>query len=153
MWIIYVWLRNHGDITIYQDHNKNKMSTDISHDQFSDEAATLKGLKNPQYLSLGNSSLKSRHTRGEHSLRARIFATISFPCHFPRHISPEGLTAILVWRANSLILMPLCLERVGSPAKNNHVRQSKDFIFIHQTCFINQKKKESACPINLTGAL
>ena len=42
-------------------------------------------------LSLGYSSLKSLDILGVHSLRAKILAAISFPCHFPLHVSPLGL--------------------------------------------------------------
>ena len=36
----------------------------------------------------GYSSLKSREIRGVHSRTAKILAAISFPCHFPCHVSP-----------------------------------------------------------------
>lgn len=58
-------------------------------------------------LNLGNSSLKSRDIRGVHSLIARIFATISFFCQRPRHVSPLGLNAIRVCKDKSAILIPL----------------------------------------------
>ena len=50
--------------------------------------------------------------RGVHSLRARILAAISLPCHLPRQVSPLAVVAILVCRYSSLMLIPLCLERV-----------------------------------------
>ena len=69
------------------------------------------------HLNLGNSSLKSLHVLGVHSLSARILATISLPCHFPLHNSPDGLIAIFVCNARSTIFIPLCLDNVGSPRK------------------------------------
>ena len=39
---------------------------------------------------LGYSSLKSREILGVHSRRARIFAAISLPCHFPCQVSPKN---------------------------------------------------------------
>lgn len=68
-------------------------------------------------LSLGNSSLKSLETRAVHSRTFKILATISLFCHRPLQVSPLGVLARCVCRANSAILMPLCLERVASPEK------------------------------------
>ena len=62
----------------------------------------------------GNSSLKSRDIRDVQFLRARILATISFFCHLPRQVSPLGELAILVCRDKSAMLIPRCLDRVGS---------------------------------------
>ena len=55
------------------------------------------------YLSFGYSSLKSLAILGVHSLSARILAAISFPCHFPLHVSPLGLWGIFQCNAG-----PLC---------------------------------------------
>lgn len=68
-----------------------------------------------RYLSLGNSSLKSLETRALQSRTERIFATMSFFCQRPLHVSPDGDEAIWIWRCRSLIFMPLWRERVASP--------------------------------------
>lgn len=66
------------------------------------------------YLSLGNSSLKSLEMRGVHSRTARILATMSFFCHLPFQVSPDGPSAMRVCRERSPMSIPLCLERVAS---------------------------------------
>lgn len=71
------------------------------------------------YLSFGNSSLKSLEILGVHSLMFRIFPTMSFFCHLPRQDSPLGVTAILVCNCKSDMLIPLCRERVASPATDS----------------------------------
>ena len=63
----------------------------------------------------GNSSLKSREIRAVHWRTARIFATMSLPCHVPRHDSPDGVTASFFTNDNSWMLMPLWRDSVASP--------------------------------------
>lgn len=62
----------------------------------------------------GNSSLKSREMRALQSRTDRIFATMSFFCQRPRHVSPDGAMANFVCNSKSRILMPLYRESVAS---------------------------------------
>ena len=66
--------------------------------------------------SLGYSSLKSLDILGVHSLRARILAAISLPCHFPRQVSPLGLQTQLQ-----------LIER-SSPMKDNNAHVVAIFV-------------------------
>lgn len=64
--------------------------------------------------SFGNSSSKSREIRALQSRMDKIFATMSFFCHLPRHVSPDGVMASFVCNSKSRMLIPLYRDSVAS---------------------------------------